>query len=62
MKQSVLGILFLATITYAQTTARPEVQATVCQGWGANLQPEGATDTFFADNATVRLVLKSKES
>jgi hypothetical protein len=52
--------LFLSLVAAADEVARPELTATLCQGWDEHLTPEGPTTTFFADSASVRLVARAK--
>ena len=51
-------VVLLCTLAGAQDGARPAFEAVLCQAWDAQSRPEGITDRFFADNASVRVVLR----
>ncbi|MEM8885052.1 MAG: caspase family protein [Planctomycetota bacterium] len=55
MRTTLLSILLLCGLVHA----RPELKYKLCQGWDKNLMPLGATEQFFQDSASVRLVLSA---
>lgn len=54
-----LALLTCASIGGAQDAAKPHFTGTLCQGWDQRLTPEGPTNTFVTDNASVRLVYRA---
>ena len=56
MRTAVL-LLFFATVGAAQEAVpAPKIEGVLCQGWDANVTAEGVTDSFFTDNASIRVV------
>jgi len=58
MKATIGTILLLAAIAHA---APPKYKVTLCQSWNEKSQPEGITNEFFTDNASVRVILTSEK-